>query len=222
MPLYPVMLNLENRRVVIIGGGEVALRKARDLLEAGAVVRVIAPAVHDDIKTLAGPYGASLEIVQRPYLPGDLAAAALVFSATNTGAVNRAVFEEARERNIFINAVDDPPNCSFFIPSFIKKGDLIFALSTSGKSPALAARLRREIEKHIPENIEQMLAALAEIRDLLKSGKEYAQLNSSERGRLLKRIVNNDALLREAVAASDSGRLDQFLLPLVQSRLQNI
>jgi siroheme synthase-like protein len=72
MQLYPVMLNLENRRVVIIGGGAVALRKTRDLLEAGAGVRVIAPQVHDDMQALAGAYGASLEILRRPYQPGTL------------------------------------------------------------------------------------------------------------------------------------------------------
>jgi precorrin-2 dehydrogenase / sirohydrochlorin ferrochelatase len=222
MQLYPVMLNLEKRRVVIIGGGDVALRKTRDLLEAGAHVLVIAPQVHDDIHALAGAYGASLEIVQRPYQAGDLAAADLVFSATNNGAVNRAVFEEARQHTVFINSVDDPPNCSFFIPSFIRKGDLILALSTSGKSPALAARLRRELEKHIPEDIELMLAALAEIRELLQSGKDYAQLSSSERGKLLKLIVNSDALMQEAVTASTSGCLHQFLLHFVQSQPQNI
>jgi precorrin-2 dehydrogenase / sirohydrochlorin ferrochelatase len=223
MQLYPVMLNLEKRRVVIIGGGDVALRKARDLLEAGAHVFVIAPGVHQGFKDLAGMYGTSLEMLQRPYQPGDLAGAALVFSATDNGAVNRAVFEEARQLNIFINAVDDPPNCSFFIPSFTKKGALILALSTSGKSPALAARLRRKIEKHIPEDIEQILAALDEIRELLKSDKEYAQLSSSERGRLLTLIVNSDALLHEAaVAAEVAGSLREFLLRLIQAQPKNI
>jgi precorrin-2 dehydrogenase/sirohydrochlorin ferrochelatase len=216
MQLYPVMLNLENRRVVIIGGGDVALRKTRDLLEAGARVRVIAPQVHDDMQALAGAYGASLDIVRRPYQPGDLAGAAIVFAATSTAEVNKAVFKEAQERNVFINAVDDPPNCSFFIPSFIKKGDLILALSTSGKSPALAARLRREIEKHIPEDIEQTLTALSEIRHIFKSHKNFTDISSSDRGRILKLIANSDALLQEAVAASASGRLYQFLLRLLK------
>jgi precorrin-2 dehydrogenase/sirohydrochlorin ferrochelatase len=216
MQLYPVMIHLENKRVVIIGGGGVALRKARDLLEAGARVLVIATDVHQDFQPLAGSSGASLDIVQRPYQPGDLAGAALVFAATSNADVNRAVFKEAQERNIFINAVDDPPNCSFFIPSFIKKGDLILALSTSGKSPALAARLRREIEKHIPEDIEQTLTALSEIRHIFKSHKNFTDISSSDRGRILKLIANSDALLQEAVAASASGRLYQFLLRLLK------
>ncbi len=168
------------------------------------------------LKPLAGSSGASLEILQRPYQPGDLAGAALVFAATSNADVNRAVFKEAQERNIFINAVDDPPNCSFFIPSFIKKGDLILALSTSGKSPAMAARLRREIEKHIPEDIEQTLTALSEIRDIFKSHKNFTDISSSDRGRILKLIANSDALLQEAVAASVSGRLYQFLLRLLK------
>jgi precorrin-2 dehydrogenase / sirohydrochlorin ferrochelatase len=219
MQLYPVMLNLVNRRVVIIGGGDVALRKARDLLEAGAHVLVIAPQVHDDIQALSGAYGASLEIFQRQYQPGDLAGAALVFAATSAVEVNRAVFTEAQARNIFINAVDDPPNCSFFIPSFTKRGDLILALSTSGKSPALAARLRREIEKHIPEDIEQTLATLSEIRDIFKSHKNFSKLSSSDRGRILKLIVDSDSLLHEAVAAAASVSLHDFLLHLVKSQL---
>ena len=217
MQLYPVMLNLENRRVVIIGGGTVALRKAGDLLEAGAHVLVIAPEVHGEFQALAGAYGTKLDVLQRPYRAGDLAEAALAFSATSDADVNRAVFTEARDRNIFINAVDDPPNCSFFIPSFIKRGDLILALSTSGTSPAMAARLRREIEKHIPEDIELILAALSRIRELLRSGEDYAALSSPERGRILRLIVNSDAVLQEAVRASASDSLPLFLHRFVQS-----
>jgi precorrin-2 dehydrogenase/sirohydrochlorin ferrochelatase len=208
------MINIEDRPIAMIGGGNVALRKTRDLLETGAKVTVIAPEIHDGFNDLVNEYGDRVELVKREYVSGSLENYSLVFSATNSTEVNNAVYNEAHTKNVFINAVDDPPNCSFFIPSFTRKGDLILSLSTSGSSPAYAARLRRVLEKSLPENIEEILTALAELRENLKKDKSFSHLDTKKRGALLKRIVNDDTLLNGACNALKEKKLKDFLLEL--------
>lgn len=197
MKLYPVMLNMNGRSAVVIGGGEVAARKVTDLLDAGATVKVISPEFNSEILFLSEQYGERLILIKKVYEKNDLPGAVLVFSATNDSEVNAAVFAEAEEKGILINAVDDPPNCSFYVPSFVRKGDLVFSLSTGGASPAMAARLRRELEKHIPSGIGPILEKLILARSILKEDKKFSDMNSSQRGSILKQIVNDDKLLME-------------------------
>jgi len=210
--LYPITIQLAGRRVTVIGAGEVALRKVADLLRCGARVTVIAPFIHDGFASLAEEYGDRLVMIQREYRHGDIGDSLLVFSATDDETVNRAVFAEARERTILINSVDDPSNCSFFIPSSYRKGDLIMSLSTGGASPALAARLRRALQKYIPENIDTILEALNEARQMLKSGEPFMHLDTVRRGQILKSIVNDDARLEELRISCERGDLEVCLL----------
>jgi len=210
--LYPIMIDLKGRRVTVIGGGAVALRKAEDLLRCGARVHIIAPRMHAGFGRLAEQYGDQLEVAAREYQHGDIGESLLVIAATDDAAVNRAVFTEARERSILINAVDDPPNCSFFLPSSYCKGDLIMSLSTGGASPAMAARLRRELQKHIPDTIDATLEALNEARSILKKGASFGQIDTAARGQILKSIVNDDVRLDELRAAFEHGGLEDFLL----------
>lgn len=211
MTLYPILLNLRGRRVVIVGGGEVALRKLKDLLDAGAIITLVAPELHGEIIKLAEANKQSISLLKREYRRGDLDGASLAFSTTNRQEVNASVFAEAKERGIFINAADDPPNCSFYLPSWSKKGEFILAVSTSGASPALAARLRRELERHVPADIADMLEALREARRLLQSHDSFCELDSSARGEIIKKIANDDRLLEECARAFREGRLVQFL-----------
>ncbi len=208
MNLYPIMVNMNGKPVVIIGGGEVAARKVSDLIEAGAQVKVISPEFNNEIINAEKLFSDRIILTKRKYRNGDLDGAYLVFSATNDMKVNAEVFSEAEERKILINAVDDPPSCSFYIPSFARKGDLIFALSTSGASPAMAARLRREIEKYIPENIEYILNKLKNVKRLLKEEKCFSHINSPERGKILKKIVNDDTLLKEMNSCNDNDMIE--------------
>jgi precorrin-2 dehydrogenase/sirohydrochlorin ferrochelatase len=217
MKLYPIFLNITNRKVVIIGGGEVALRKIRDLLKAGARISAISPVFHQDILKLSDEHGDNLELIEREYREGDLFDTSLAFSATDDPEINRRVFDEAEKKNIFINSADDPPNCSFIVPSSSQRGDLILALSTGGASPAMSARLRRELESHIPDNIEKILEVLREAREILKSKKDFSSLSASQRGELLKRIANDDTLLEELVSSRDDD-LIAFLSKLIQSK----
>lgn len=201
MKLYPVMVNMEGRLAVVVGGGEVAARKVADLLDSGAKVKVISPRFNEEI--LANKKNSCLELLKREYEYGDLDGAALVFSATNDRSVNELVFMEAEGRNIFINAVDDPDNCSFYVPSFTRKGDFLFALSTGGASPAYAARIRRELEKQIPQEIDILLDKLRRAREILKNEEVFSELESPERGEILKKLANSDELLDSLKCCGD-------------------
>ena len=216
MKLYPIMVNMSDKPAVIIGGGEVAARKVSDLLEAGAFVKVVSPDFNDEIQNAQKIYTDKLVLLKRKYEKNDLEGAYIVFSATNDSIVNTEVFREAEERGILINAVDDPPNCSFYVPSFVRRGDLLFALSTAGASPAMAARLRREIEKHIPENIDQVLEKLKTARTLLKGDDCFSCIESAERGSILKKIVSDDKLLEALNTCNDDDMVD-FLLGVKDS-----
>jgi precorrin-2 dehydrogenase/sirohydrochlorin ferrochelatase len=215
MGLYPVLVNMEGKTAAVVGGGEVALRKINDLLEAGARVRVISPRMHERIEDLARSRPREVDLIRREYREGDLDGALLAFAAADDTAVNRRVFEEAGRRGIFVNAVDDPPNCTFYVPSFIRKGDLILAVSTGGASPAYAARVRRMLENSLPGNIEAVLEAMREARMLLQTSPEFSGLTSDERGEALRRIAHDDSLIEGLIRARSEKSLEKFLKSLL-------
>jgi siroheme synthase-like protein len=162
MNLLPIFLRLEERPVLVVGAGTVALAKIESLRAAGAAITVVAPKTIPRIRELA--HQDALVWRQRAFEPTDLDGAFLVIAATNATEVNRTVFEEARLRNIPCNAVDDPPNCDFYFGSVVSRGDLQVAISTAGESPALAQRLRQEIDAQLPQNLGSWLAELGELR----------------------------------------------------------
>lgn len=211
MDYYPVYIDIRNKLVTVIGGGGVALRKVQDLLSAGAVVRVIAPEFHDGFTGLISSHGERIEALRRPYMRGDLNGSRLVFSATNDSAVNREVFREAEEAGIFINAVDDPPNCTFIIPSSFSRGDLSVCVSTGGASPAMSAKIRRLLEGSVPDDIETILEAMKAARALLKEDASFSAMSSPERGALLKRITGSDELLSALKKNYTDHTLKEFL-----------
>ena len=142
---YPVYLNLQGRRCVIIGGGGVAEGKIARLLESGAEIRVISPDATPGIQRMAD--AGAIQWEPRPYRPGDLAGAFIAIAATNLREVNRRIFDEAEARGVMLNAVDDPPNCSFIAPSIVQRGPVTVAISTGGASPALARKLRESLQE---------------------------------------------------------------------------
>ena len=137
---YPIFLDLDGKRCVVVGGGEVANRKARKLLQARAEVVVISPEIKPELASVA------TEVRRRPYRGGDLKGAFLVFAATNRREVNAAVAQEAHERGIPVNVADKPIEGDFALPSTLRRGQLQVAVSTGGASPTLARRIRRELE----------------------------------------------------------------------------
>jgi len=136
---YPVFLDLVGVAVLVVGGGPIALRKATGLVEAGALVTVIAPEVGDEFTAIAQ------RIERRAYRHGDVAGFQLVMAATNDRAVNALVASDAKLHGLWVNSADDPDNCSFILPAVAQRGVVTIAVSTGGASPALARRLRTEI-----------------------------------------------------------------------------
>lgn len=211
MNLYPIMINLSGKRALVVGGGSVACRKVADLLACDAAVRIVSPEIDNSIIQMKESYPERVEILKREFSPGDCDGAILVFSAADNSGVNQKVFIEAQNRGIFINAADDPPNCSFLVPSWFSRSGLIVAVSTSGISPSLAARMRRKIEKVIPDDIEDVLNALQEARGLLKNDPHYGHLETEERGSILKKIADDDELLSGIVRNYKEKTLKSFI-----------
>jgi siroheme synthase-like protein len=176
--LLPVFLRLEGRKCLVVGAGTVALQKIESLREAGAAITVVAPRAHEEVRRLAD--AGALVWEERVFEAANLDGVFLVIAATNDSAVNRDVYEEARRRNVLCNAVDDPPNCDFYFGSVVRRGDLQVAISTAGESPALAQRLRREIDAQLPRDLGPWLAELGGLRREIR-----ASMPAGERRNLL-------------------------------------
>jgi precorrin-2 dehydrogenase/sirohydrochlorin ferrochelatase len=217
MKLYPAMLNVSGKQIYVIGGGNVAFRKIQDLFECGAVIKVISPEITDSINDLAGNNPGKIKIIKRAYEYGDLAGAHIVFSATNIESVNREVYREAIERNIFINAVDDPANCSFFVPSSFNRGDLIVSVSTSGVSPSMASRIRKDIEKTMPASIAGTLEVLKRVRLLLKEDAGFSHISQENRSMILKKITGSDEIISDLMRCMDDDSLKKKISEVAES-----
>ena len=162
MILLPIFLKLDGRPGLLVGAGTVALEKIGSLLKTGLKLRVIAPQARPEVRQLAAQ--AKLEWIQREFQPSDLDGNFIVIAATDVPEVNATVYREAVARGIACNSVDDIPNCDFFFGSVVSRGDLQIAISTAGESPAVAQRLRREIDEQLPEDLGPWLAELGELR----------------------------------------------------------
>lgn len=162
MSLLPIFLRLQDRPVLVVGAGTVALAKIESLRAAGAVITVVAPQATPQLREWIE--NGDLVWRERRFQPADLDGAFLVIAATNDSTVNHVVYEEALRRNILCNAVDDPPNCDFYFGSVVARGDLQIAISTAGESPALAQRLRREIDEQLPGDLGPWLQELGGLR----------------------------------------------------------
>ncbi|HEY0758807.1 MAG TPA: bifunctional precorrin-2 dehydrogenase/sirohydrochlorin ferrochelatase [Acidisarcina sp.] len=162
MSLFPMFLKLEGRSCLIVGAGSIAFEKIESLLPTGASLHVVAPEAMPEVETLSAQ--GQIVLTRREYQPSDLEGVFVAIAATATPAVNHAVIAEARRRGILCNSVDDPPYCDFYFGSIVRRGDLQIAISTNGDSPALAQRLRREIDAQLPEDLGQWLEQLGHLR----------------------------------------------------------
>lgn len=170
-----MFVKLEGRTCLVVGAGTVAQSKIESLLQAGATVRVVAPAANESVQNLAAQNLIALQ--QKTFEPADLDGAFLVIAATSSPDVNAAIFEQARLHNILCNSVDDPKHCDFYYPAVVRRGRLQFAISTEGQSPALAQRLRRELEAQYGPEYETWLNELGEARQELFA----TEMNAEER-----------------------------------------
>ena len=142
---FPIMLRLADRKCLVVGAGEVAAAKIQGLLRHGARVLVVSPRAAPSIQQQARR--GTIVWRRRAFLAKDVSGAFLVIAATNSVGMNQTVFRACRKRGVLCNAVDDPQNCDFYYPAVVRRGPLQIAISTNGSSPALAARLRRELEQ---------------------------------------------------------------------------
>ncbi len=170
MPLFPVFIDLSDRKVLVIGGGEVATRKVKSLVRFTRNITVVAPEVTGEIRRLAEE--GKVKVKRRRFMSSDLKGADLVIVAVDDERVQKRVYELCRKRGVLCNAVDSPEWCTFVFPSLIVRGDLVIGISTSGKAPALSRRVREMVERSLPENIEEVLRRVSSERSSLKKGRE--------------------------------------------------
>jgi len=162
MAKYPIFLELAGRRVVLIGGGAVAVRKARSLLAAGARLVVVAERVDDLLTQLCTGTGA--ELIRSKYSKDYLAAAVLVIAATSKSQLNKRIYEDCQELEILCNVVDQPELCDFYVPAVVRRGDLQIAIGTEGYCPAYAGHLRKKLEQTFTDKHGDFLAELERLR----------------------------------------------------------
>ena len=176
MSLFPMFAKLEGRPVVVVGGGGIAAGKIDGLLQAGAKVIIISPALNSKLTSLVREN--KIEWREKEFSSDDLRDAFLVIAATSVPSVNQAVYHAAEERGLLCNAVDDIENCHFYYGAVVQRGDLQIAISTNGKSPALAQRLRKELEAQFGPEYEGWIEWLGAAREVLRaSGASQAQNN---------------------------------------------
>jgi siroheme synthase-like protein len=162
---YPIYIQLKDQPCLVIGGGNIAEGKVEGLLAAQAKVTVISPELTPHLHTLAAEK--QITYIARIYQPGDLTGAFMVICATDRADINHRVWQEARANRQLVNVVDDTPRCNFIAPSILRQGDLTIAISTSGKAPALAVRLKERLQRELGPEYERFLELAGELREPL-------------------------------------------------------
>ncbi|MSQ42222.1 MAG: bifunctional precorrin-2 dehydrogenase/sirohydrochlorin ferrochelatase [Dehalococcoidia bacterium] len=166
MGYYPIFMEMNGRPVLVVGGGHVAEEKLVKLVEAGARVTVVAPALIPAVRAFVD--GGRARLLERGYQPGDLLGFELVMIATDDGELNRAIAGEARAAGVWVNAADDAANCDFILPALVKRGTVTVAMSTAGTSPAMARWLRERMEEFLSDEVAALAGLLAEARVLAR------------------------------------------------------
>ena len=182
---YPIVLDLAGRRAVVVGGGRVALRKARALLAAGALVRVVAPKLLAQLRR-----DKRIECRAEAYRKRHLKGALLVIAATDREAVNARVAADARAAGALVNVVDRPEECDFIVPSQVRRGALLIAATTGGAAPSLSRRIRERLERQFGPEYARWLKALAKVREDLKA----RGVAPGVRRRIFERLTRDDVL----------------------------
>ena len=201
---YPVFLDLKGRRCLVVGGGSVAERKTRMLLEHNALVTVISPALNQGLQQLAEQ--GAIQVVPRNFKSNDLRGAFLAIAATDDPITNAAVSDKGRKQRILINVVDDPKVSDFIVPSIVRRGDITIAISTAGKSPALARKIRTELDAILPAQYARLLSLVSDVRE------ELAQRQISVDSEKWQRSLKMDVLL-EMIG---KGQIDQARKKLIE------
>lgn len=203
MDYLPIFCRLDNKPVLLVGGGEVAQRKARLLLDAGAQLTVVAPELDPELAELAA--NGSIEWLAGEFAPAQLAGKWLVVAATDRREVNALVYQSANQARIFANVVDDPKRSSFIMPSIIDRSPLMVAISSGGKAPVLARLLREKLEAMLPQHLGAVAAFAGSLRDRVKA--RFTSMG--ERRRFWERLLGADRL-GQALARGDGASAHQL------------
>lgn len=190
MSYYPVFIDLQDKDVLVVGGGAVAQRKIETLLEHKARPRIVSRHLTPFLKEMVKE--GRVEFLGDDFLKDHLNGAFMVIAATNDARLNKEVSTLAQDRGLLVNAVDQPSDCNFIVPSILKRGDLTIAVSTSGKSPALAKKVRRDLEGQFGEEYGNLLNLMGHLRKEI-IGLGFAQ---SENKRIFKELIDSDILMR--------------------------
>ncbi|MCK4602831.1 MAG: bifunctional precorrin-2 dehydrogenase/sirohydrochlorin ferrochelatase [Phycisphaerae bacterium] len=182
MKTFPIMLNMDDRIAVVVGGGPVGLRKVRSLRRAGAQVKLVAEKI-DESEDLLGA-----ELRREPYHSGLLEGAFLVFACTDDRDLNVRIAADARKVGAMVNTADQPEDCDFFLPAAAYDRDVVVAVGTGGASPVLAGKLRQYIATALPRHIGEFAAALAKAREKLQS----EVLDGDRRSEIMRRLADDD------------------------------
>jgi precorrin-2 dehydrogenase/sirohydrochlorin ferrochelatase len=187
MGKYPVFLELAGRRVVVVGGGAVAVRKAQALLEAGARLVVVAEHISDMMMAICADSNA--EVVRSKYSKDYLVGAVLAIAATNDRRLNKQIYKDCQELEILCNVVDEPQLCDFFVPAVVKRGRLQIAIGTEGDCPAYAGHIRKKLEKVFTDKHGEFLAELEALRErIIKDVPD-----STDRKAMLGKLVDDES-----------------------------
>lgn len=185
---FPIAFNLRNRKCLVVGGGRVAERKVRSLLQCGAEVWVVSPELTGGLEKLAEE--GAINLVSRRYAAEDLDGCFLVISAADDRSINSRVADDCFARNILVNVVDDPARCSFTVPSVLRRGSLCITVSTEGKSPLLAKKIREELEDLFGPEYAEFLDLMGEVRSRVIRDIPDAET----RRRIFECLINSDIL----------------------------
>jgi len=178
-PFIPALLRLPTERCLVVGGGKVAGRKVKWLLEAGAHVTAVSVAFCEDLTRMCADEDGRVVLSEEPYATRDLSNYSLAIAATDDATTNRLVYDDAQRAGIPVNVVDVPDLCTFYMPAVLRRGELTISISTEGAAPALAGRIRRELEDRYPESYSAFVAALRRARAELRRTVEDGDVRSA-------------------------------------------
>ena len=207
MSYYPIYLELEGKTVLVVGGGNVAQRKVETLLQYGAEINIVSKELSPKLKELAA--NDKIRHIGESFDSKFLDNTFLAFAATDDPQLNHAISESARKRSLMINAVDQPVDCDFIVPSIVRKGDLSIAVSTSGKSPALAKSIRKQLDLQFGNEYEIFLILMGRLRKEIL----LLDLPQEENSRIFHDIVASDIL--EALTEDNFGKVGSILRSIV-------
>jgi len=203
MKYYPVFLNLNGKQALVVGGGIVAERKIEILLDCGALIDIISKKLTDKLNEFLE--SGKICRIGESFKENHLDNVFLVIAATNDERLNHKISNIAQTRGLLVNAVDQPADCNFIVPSILRKGDLLIAISTSGKSPSLAKKIRRDLEPQFGDEYASFLTLMGRIRDKILAKK----LPQNENSQIFHEIANSDTL--KALSHNDWEQVESIL-----------